>query len=100
MDLRLVLATAAVLTTFSTALAQGPPPIVWLGGGHAGGINRLVATTDGNIWTAGNDRTIKQWRSADISLQRTVQTDYVRAAASISRDGQRCAAVGSVALGI
>lgn len=77
------------------AMAQGPPPIVWLGGGHAGGINQLLAATDGSIWTAGNDLTVKQWRSSDLSLQRTLLLDYTAARGTFSRDGMRGAVLGS-----
>lgn len=84
----------------SAPTAIGALQIVWLGGGHTGGINRVIAASNGNIWTAANDKTIKQWRLADMTLLRTVQIDYTSLApAAISRDGQRAAAAGSAGLG-
>lgn len=50
----------APLLITQSVFGQGTPTIAWLGGGHSGGINAVAVTTDGKLWTAGRDSTIKQ----------------------------------------
>ncbi|MGO9270375.1 MAG: choice-of-anchor D domain-containing protein [Terriglobia bacterium] len=54
-----------------TAPVTGLPNLIWLGGGHTGGVSSVGAAPDGTVWSAGGDNTIKQWNAANMNMLRT-----------------------------
>ncbi|MGO9270321.1 MAG: WD40 repeat domain-containing protein, partial [Terriglobia bacterium] len=56
---------------FITAPVTGLPNLIWLGGGHTGGVSSVGAAPDGTVWSAGGDNTIKQWNAANMNMLRT-----------------------------
>jgi hypothetical protein len=92
LNLFLLILIPLCLAGIRGAAAQGPPPIVWMGGGHAGGINMVSAASDGTIWSAGQDLTVKHWRPSDGRLLKTViLAGYYGYEGGFSEDGQRVA---------
>ncbi len=82
---------AGLLTfTSATVCAQGRPETAWMRGGHSLGANDVAYSPDGTrLVTAGDDKTVKVWRSSDGHLLETLHghTQWVRAVAW-SPDGQ------------
>src|SRR6516165_10307419 len=101
-------AQAGSAITSATPSPGGTPSIVWMGGGHAGtdaGTITVSTSTDGTIWTAGKDGTVKHWK-ANGPLLRTLIFDTVGSGvdfsglyAAFSKDGTT-AALANVSGGI
>ncbi len=57
-------------------------------------------TSDGFLWTAAGDHSLKRWNTANLSLMNTLGVDYTSKAAAFSRNGERVAAIGSGGLNV
>lgn len=75
-SLRALLSALFLLALFapSQTLAQGPPDIDTMLGGHIGTLLALVRSSDGNYFASAgtSDGTIKIWRTSDLGLERTI----------------------------
>ena len=73
-SMRNIIFLAGVCAT--ALLAQNQPPIVWMGGGHAGPINPVVAAGDGTVWSGSpGDHTLKNWALSNLTLLKTLAVD-------------------------
>ncbi|NUL81199.1 MAG: hypothetical protein HUU60_00560 [Armatimonadetes bacterium] len=71
---RALLTALFAVLIFGASLAQNPPTIKWMAGGHANGVEAIAQSPDG-LWlaTAGFcDRTIKIWSTLTGRLERTL----------------------------
>jgi WD40 repeat protein len=69
---------AALLLVFVALMALPAfaerPDIVWMAGGHAGGVDSVAFSPDGSMIASGSgDKTIKLWRVSDGKLLRTLE---------------------------
>jgi WD40 repeat protein len=98
-DRFVVFLLALSLSGTIVATAQNPP-INWMAGGHTAGINAVTLTSDGLLWTAAGDFSLKRWNPASLSLLNSVGLDYTSGTAAFSRNGQNVAVVGPGGVGV
>jgi uncharacterized repeat protein (TIGR01451 family) len=79
-------ASASGTDPTTIAVLPGTPPLLWLGGGHTGGV-RAVGTSAGTVWSAGGDGTVKQWNQSNMGMVRTLPLGSMKTAA-FSANGQ------------
>ena len=80
--------TASLTSGFNiTAPVAGMPTLLWLGGGHTGGVNSVAAGPDGTVWSAGGDGTIKQWAASSMALLQT--SSLTQSGAALAANGQQ-----------
>ena len=94
-------AVSSVILIAASARAQGPPRIVWSGGGHMG-IRSVATSPDGKVLATGsfNDETVKLWDSASGRLIRTLEAHIGGVAAvAMSRDGRWVVSCGEYVYG-
>lgn len=87
-------AQSVQMTASPRSATSGEPPLVWLGGGHTGGVHAVGTAPDGTVWSTGGDGTIKQWSAATMGMLRTFPLAQT-AGAAFSSNGLQGILVGS-----
>jgi WD40 repeat protein len=81
----------------AVATAEGPPDLLWLGGGHIG-VNAVAVSPDGGTLATASatDNTVKLWQVANGHLVRTINAAYAAVnAVAWSPDGTHLASGGN-----